>query len=107
MLTSYPNSNQSTAVEAHAPTVLRGLRARAQDNPVTAREITEALDIPGPAVRAIVHHLRPKGYPIGSSGKGYWYAEQPGELGATIAHLEQRIRSMAAAANGLRKAFDG
>ena len=31
----------------------------------------------------------------------------PGELGATIDHLEQRIRSMAAAANGLRKAFDG
>jgi hypothetical protein len=68
LLTSFPNSNHSTAVEAHAPTVLRGLRAR---------------------------------------GKGYWYARKPGELGATITHLEQRIRSMAAAANGLRKAFDG
>ena len=55
-LTSLPNSNHSTTVEAHAPTVLQGLRAR--------------------------------------------------ELGATIDHLEQRIRSMAAAANGLRKAFD-
>ena len=107
MLTSYPNSNHSTAVEAHAPTVLRGLRARDQHRPVTAREITEALEIPGPAVRAIVHYLRTQGHPIGSSGKGYWYAEQPGELGATIDHLEQRIRSMAAAANWLRKAFDG
>ena len=97
-LTSFPASNHSAAVEAHAPTVLRGLRARDQDNPVTAREITEALEIPGPAVRAIVHYLR---------GKGYWYARRPGELGATIDHLEQRIRSMAAAANGLRKAFDG
>ena len=105
-LTSFPASNHSAAVEAHAPTVLRGLRARDQDNPVTAREITEALEIPGPAVRAIVHHLREQGHPIGSSGKGYWYARKPGELGATIDHLEQRIRSMAAAANGLRKAFD-
>ena len=105
-LTCFPASNHSAAGEAHAPTVLRGLRARDQDTPVTAREITEALEIPGPAVRAIVHHLREQGHPIGSSGKGYWYARKPGELGATIDHLEQRIRSMAAAANGLRKAFD-
>ena len=75
-LTSFPNSNHSTTVEAHAPTVLRGLRARDQ------------------------------GHPIGSSGKNYWYARRPGELGTTIDHLEKRIRSMAAAANGLRKAFD-
>ena len=106
-LTSFPASNHSAAVEAHAPTVLRGLRARGQDRPVTAREITEALEIPGPAVRAIVHHLRTQGHPIGSSGKGYWYARRPGELGATIEHLEQRMRSMSAAANGQRKAFDG
>ena len=106
-LTSFPASNHSAVVTAHAGTVLRGLQARTESRPVTAREITEALEIPGPAVRAIVHHLRTEGYPIGSSGKGYWYAHRPGELGATIEHLEQRIRSMSAAANGLRKAFDG
>ena len=106
-LASFPASNHSAAVTAHASTVLRGLQARTENRPVTAREITEALKIPGPAVRAIVHHLRTQGHPIGSSGKGYWYARRPGELGATIEHLEQRIRSMSAAANGLRKAFDG
>ena len=106
-LTTFPNSNHQNAVDAHASPVLRGLQARTENRPVTAREITEALKIPGPAVRAIVHYRRPEGPPIGSSGKGYWYARKPGELGATIDHLEQRIRSMAAAANGLRKAFDG
>ena len=106
-LASFPNSTHSAAVTAHAGTVLRGLQALTYNQPVTARRITEVLGIPGPAVRAIIHHLRTEGHPIGSSGKGYWYARRPGELGATIEHLEQRIRSMSAAANGLRKAFDG
>ena len=104
-LTSFPNSNHQRAVDTHAPTVLRGLQARSADNPVTARQITAALSIPGPAVRAIVHHLREEGHPIGSSGKGYWYASNVTELGPTIDHLEQRIRSMEAAARGLRRAF--
>ena len=104
-LTSFPNSNHQRAVDTHAPTVLRGLQARSADNPVTARQITAALSIPGPAVRAIVNHLREQGHPIGSGGKGYWYASGPNELGTTITHLEQRIRSMERAARGLRRAF--
>ena len=106
-LTTFPNSNHQPAVDAHAATVLRGLRARDQDNPITGKEIGAALSIAGPAVRAIVHHLREQGHPIGSSGKGYWYAGSPNELAPTITHLEQRIRSMAAAADGLRRAFNG
>jgi biotin operon repressor len=106
-LTSFPNSNHQTAVNTHATTVLRGLQARDQSNPITGKQIGNALSIPEPAVRAIVHHLREAGHPIGSSGKGYWYAGSPTELAPTITHLEQRIRSMAAAADGLRRAFNG
>ena len=106
-LTSFPHSTHQRAVDAHAPTVLLGLQARSVDNPVTARQITAALSISGPAVRAIVNHLREQGHPIGSGGKGYWYASAPNELGTTITHLEQRIRSMERAARGLRKAFNG
>ncbi len=106
-LTSFPASNHSATVAAHATTVLRGLQARDQDNPITGKQIGNALSIPGPAVRAIVHHLREAGHPIGSSGRSYWYAGSPNELAPTITHLEQRIRSMAAAADGLRRAFNG
>jgi len=105
-LITFANSNHQVAVDAHAATVLRGLQARDQDNPITGKRIGAALGIRGPAVRAIVHHLREAGHPIGSSGKGYWYAGSPNELAPTITHLEQRIRSMAAAADGLRRAFN-
>ena len=106
-LTTFPNSTHQTAVNPPASNVLRGLQARDQDNPITGKQIGNALSIPGPAVRAIVHSLREQGHPIGSSGKGYWYAGSPNELAPTITHLEQRIRSMAAAADGLRRAFNG
>ena len=106
-LTTFPNSTHQTAGNTHASTVLRGLQARDQDNPITGKQIGNALSIPGPAVRAIVHYLREQGHPIGSSGQGYWYAGSPSELAPTITHLEQRIRSMAAAADGQRRAFNG
>ena len=106
-LTTFPNSNHQTTVDAHATTVLRGLQARDQSNPITGKQIGIALGIAGPTVRAIVHRLREQGHPVGSSGQGYWYAGSPSELAPTITHLEQRIRSMAAAADGLRRAFNG
>lgn len=84
-LTGFPNSNHHRAVKDHAATVLRGLQQRDKNRPVTARQITAALDIPVPAVRAIVHYLREEGHPIGS----------------------KRIRSMSRAASGLRKEFGG
>ena len=104
-LTTFPNSNHQPAVDAHAATVLRGLRARDQDNPITGKQIGAALSIAGPAVRAIVHYLREQGHPIGSSGRGYWYAGSPTELAPTLTHLEQRILSMAAAADEPQRAF--
>ena len=106
-LTTFPKSNHQTAVNTHATTVLRGLQARSKGNPITGKQIGIALGIAAAAVRAIVHHLREQGHPIGSSGQGYWYAGSPTELAPTITHLEQRIRSMAAAADGLRRAFNG
>ena len=105
-LTTFPHSSHQTAVNTHATTVLRGLQARSKGNPITGKQIGAALGIAGPAVRAIVHRLREQGHPIGSSGQGYWYAGSPTELAPTITHLEQRIRSMAAAADGLRRAFN-
>ena len=46
-LTSFPNSNHQTAVNTHAPTVLRGLQGRDQDNPVTAR-VEQILEVAPP-----------------------------------------------------------
>ena len=106
-LTGFPNSNHKAAVDQHSDTVLLGLQSRDKDNPVTARRITESVGVPGPVVRAIVHHLREIGHPIGSNSKGYWYAHSYDELGPTIMHLEQRIRSMRSVAGALRKSFGG
>ncbi len=43
-------------------------------------------------VSALMAYLRMQGYPVGSNGKGYFWAREPGELDQTIEHMESRIR---------------
>ena len=95
-------TSHQTTIAAHADTVLRGLRVRDSSRPITSKKIEEAIGIKGPALRAIVHYLRTQGHPICSASKGYWYGNSE-ELDDTIHHLEQRVRSISAAAQALRK----
>ena len=73
-------------------------------HPVKSVYIEIELDIKGNEVRACIHYLRCAGYPIGSSAKGYWWAQTSEELATTILHGEQRARSNLAWVRGLRRA---
>ena len=72
-----------------------------KDGPVRSKIIEEALDLRGVEVRAMVNFLRKRGYPIGSSSKGYWYAQNMDEISDTIKHLYQRKTSIQSVISGL------
>ena len=72
---------------------LAGLRRHEQDNPVKSKKIEKAMALTGPDVRAIISHFRNGGYPICSSGKGYFWTDDAGVLQQTIDHLRSRARA--------------
>lgn len=61
--------------------------------------------VSGSDVRAMVNHLRRKGWPIASMSGGYFYALDYNELNDTLLHLEDRISAMMGALDGLKKSF--
>lgn len=72
-----------------------------KDTPVKSRIIENRMDLRGVEVRAIVNFLRKKGYPIGSSSKGYWFAKSKDEIEETLQHLHQRKSAIQSVINGL------
>jgi hypothetical protein len=57
-------------------------------------------------IRALVNFLRRIKRPIGSNGKGYFWALNGRELTDTLEQLDSRIKGILAARNGLATAFD-
>ena len=53
-----------------------------------------------------VHRLRGKGVPIAGGPGGYYYAQNAGELHATIRWLEKMVRTLLKSINGLAKAME-
>ncbi len=53
-------------------------------------------------VSSLIAYLRMQDYPIGSNGKGYFWAKKPGELDQTIEHMESRIRRQSAILNKVK-----
>ena len=80
------------------------LRSATYAYPVKSIIIEIELGVTGTQVRACIHYLRCIGHPIGSSCKGYWWAQTAEELATTIAHGEQRARSNLAWVRGLLRA---
>ena len=70
-------------------------------NPVKSKRIEQVLGLRGVEVRGIVNYLRKRGHPIGSSSKGYWYAQSKIELEDTINHLKQRRTAIDCVIRGL------
>ena len=78
----------------HAKDVGEMIREATHEDPVLSSTIELSLGIAGCAVRQAVHYLRTTGFPIGSEGKGYFWAKSAEELDLTIKHGEQRARSI-------------
>jgi hypothetical protein len=92
--------------------VLSIVSQRPISNPITGKGIAEALKIKevpgkyGASMRAIIHALRVKGYPVCASGRGYYWPKNDLELSAFIHAFKIRVLQEERAVNGLEKSWD-
>lgn len=63
-----------------------------ESNPCISRSFQHAYKFVPSQVSSLISYLRMQSYPIGSNGKGYFWARKPEELDQTIEHMESRIR---------------
>jgi hypothetical protein len=92
---------------------LEVLAFSSKERPITGKRIANMIGLPyrvsgmeGADMRAIIHDLRIKGYPICAGDKGYWYAKTDKELNEFIYTLKARIRAQKEVVDGLKRAFD-
>lgn len=92
---------------------LRVVMKYSKGSAITGKEIAHAIDLPeresgleGADMRAVVHALRKKGYPICASVDGYWYAKTSEELSTYIMELTARIASQTEVLEALKNSFD-
>ena len=72
----------------------------------TSEEIERATGVSEKTLRSCVNRLRRKGIPIGSGQDGYFYATTAGEVYATIRFLQNMVRTILAAIEGLERSLD-
>ncbi len=63
-----------------------------EESPCISRRFQKAYKFVPSQVSALIGYLRMQGYPIGSNGKGYFWAKDPEHLDETIEHMESRLR---------------
>ena len=76
----------------------RNIRSRAQ--------LQRALNLSKDQLTNLVHRMRCKGLPIAGGPGGYFYAQNAGELHATIRWLEIMVRTLLKSISGLAKAME-
>lgn len=89
---------------------LEVLRFSSKRHPITGKKIANSIGLPyrvsgmeGADMRAIIHDLRIKGFPICAGGKGYWLTKSEAELNKFIWELKARIKSQKEVLAGLEK----
>jgi biotin operon repressor len=80
-------------------------RHKGRRNAVKSAELESRFGVRGKAIRDAVNSLRRAGYAVCSDETGYYYAATAAELKATINQLSGRIEGIAAAREGLVKAY--
>ena len=92
---------------------LLAIATHGKENPITGKQISYSIGLKarqsgkeGADLRSIVNALRTKGFPIGASGDGYWYARSSEELSAFISDFQGRIDKQQQACDGLKNSFD-
>ena len=76
----------------------RNIRTRAQ--------LQRSLNLSKDQLTNMVHRMRCKGMPIAGGPGGYFYAQNAGELHATIRWLEKMVQTLLKSINGLVKAME-
>ena len=72
----------------------------------TRAQLQRTLNVSKDSLTNAVHRMRCKGIPIAGGPGGYYYAQNAGELHATIRWLEKMVRTLLKSINGLVKALD-
>ena len=80
------------------------LKNHPKASPIHGEVLCSALSISDVKLRALINELRIEGFPIGSTAKGYYWGYVKADLDHSIAQLFSRVKGIAKAANGLRKA---
>lgn len=75
----------------------------AESQAVKSREIRTLFNLTDKQVRNVVSQLRQDGKPVCSSSCGYWYSEDPDDIGRTIHRLDAQVENMSISIIGLRK----
>lgn len=91
--------------------VLNIVKQASSGYPVTNKKLREGLSIKerskeGADMRAVIHALRCKGYPICANTNGYYWPKDDHELSFFIAQFEARVRKEQKAIDGLNRAWD-
>lgn len=93
--------------------VLEQVEGRRRDNPVTGTQIANTIGLrlrsngkPGADLRAIVNAVRKKGFPICSSGEGYYWPASRDELTEYIDSFKRRVADQQKAIDGLEHGYD-
>lgn len=102
-------TNELTQLQTDA---LREIRMRSKDDPITGKKVAELIGLKprksgkeGADMRAIIHALRIKGYPICATGSGYWWPRSSTELIGYVNALEERALTIMKAVTAMR--WDG
>ncbi len=72
----------------------------------TRAQLQRKLNISKDQLTNAVHRMRCKGIPIAGGSRGYYYAQNAGEIHATIRWLERMVRTLLKSIDGLVKALD-
>lgn len=72
----------------------------------TRAQLQRRLGLSKDQLTNMVHRMRCKGVPIAGGPGGYFYAENAGELHATIRWLEKMVRTLLKSISGLSKAME-
>ena len=75
-------------------------------NVQTRAQLQRTLNLSKDQLTNLVHRMRCKGIPIAGGPHGYYYAQNAGELHATIRWLEKMVRTLLKSINGLAKAME-
>jgi len=77
-----------------------------RQNTQTRAQLQRALNISKDQLTNLVHRMRCKGMPIAGGPEGYFYAQNAGELHATIRWLEKMVRTLLKSIHGLEGALE-
>lgn len=75
-----------------------------ENKAIKGRELCELFNLHSKQVRNLVNVMRQNGEPICSSNYGYWYSHNPDDLDRTIKRLDEQVKNMSFAIEGLYKA---